>query len=114
MVAAMHPLKHVQPVAPLGRKVGVVGLGAVGQACAFAFVLRGSCRELVLVDRTAKRAAAVAADLRYGAPLSPVVDVTNGGWDDLADADVVLIAAGVNEKSGGATDRTDRAGRLRL
>jgi L-lactate dehydrogenase len=97
-----------------GRKVGVVGVGAVGQACAFALLLRGSCRELVLVDRTAARATAVATDMRYGAPLSPTADITAGDWSDLAGADVVLICAGVNEKGGGATDRDDGRGRLNL
>src|SRR5918996_564502 len=43
---------------PMLQKVAVVGIGAVGQACAFALMLRGSARELVLVDRTAERAAA--------------------------------------------------------
>ena len=97
-----------------GRKVGVVGVGAVGQACAFALVLRGSCRELVLVDRTAERATAVATDMRYGAPLSPTVEITGGDWSDLAGAGVVLICSGVNEKGGGATDREDARGRLKL
>jgi L-lactate dehydrogenase len=97
-----------------GRKVGVVGVGAVGQACAFALVLRGSCREIVLVDRAAERATAAAADMRYGAPLSPTVAITGGDWADLAGADVVLICAGVNEKGGGATDRDDAQGRLKL
>jgi L-lactate dehydrogenase len=97
-----------------GTKVGVVGVGAVGQACAFALVLRGSCREIVLVDRTAARATAAATDMRYGTPLSPIVDITGGDWDDLAGADVVLICAGVNEKAGGATDRNDASGRLKL
>jgi len=95
-------------------KVGVIGVGSVGQACAFALVLRGSCRELVLVDRTPERAAAVAADMRYGSPLSPPVELVAGGYDELAGAEVVLITAGVNEKSGGATDRDDPRGRLRL
>jgi L-lactate dehydrogenase len=99
---------------PVGAKVGVVGVGSVGQACAFALVLRGSCREIVLVDRIRARAAAVAADLRYGAPLSPVVDIADGDWADLDGADLVLITAGVNERSGGATDRADPQGRLRL
>ena len=98
----------------IGARVGVVGAGAVGQACAFALVLRGSCRELVLVDRTAERATAVATDMRYGAPLSPTVDIVAGDWEDLAGADVVLICAGVNEKGGGATDRDDTRGRLKL
>jgi L-lactate dehydrogenase len=95
-------------------KVGVVGVGAVGQACAFALMLRGSAREVVLADRVAERATAVATDMRYGAPLSPAVDIRSGEWGDLAGAGVVLICAGVNEMRGGATDRTDERGRLRL
>jgi L-lactate dehydrogenase len=96
------------------RKAAVVGVGAVGQACAFALVLRGSAREIVLVDRTAARATAVATDMRYGAPLSPTVEITGGDWSDLAGAGVVLICSGVNEKGGGATDREDPRGRLKL
>jgi L-lactate dehydrogenase len=96
------------------QKVGVVGVGAVGQACAFALMLRGSAREIVLVDKNAKRAAGVATDMRYGAPLSPTVEMTSGDWSDLTGAGVVLICAGVNEKSGGAIDRADERGRLRL
>jgi L-lactate dehydrogenase len=95
-------------------KVGVVGVGAVGQACAYALVLRGSAREIVLVDRVTDKAIAVATDMRYGAPLSPAVDITHGDWADLAGAGIVLICAGVNEKSGGATDRDDPRGRLKL
>jgi L-lactate dehydrogenase len=97
-----------------GRKVGVVGVGAVGQACAFALLLRGSCRQIVLVDKVGERATAVATDMRYGAPLSQTVDIKGGDWSDLAGAGVVLICAGVNEKSGGATDRSDTSGRLKL
>jgi L-lactate dehydrogenase len=99
---------------PAGSRVGVVGVGAVGQACAFALVLRGSCRELVLVDRTASRATAVATDMRYGTPLSPTMKIIGGDWADLAGTDIVLICAGVNEKGGGATNRGDTRGRLRL
>jgi L-lactate dehydrogenase len=95
-------------------KVGVVGVGAVGQACAFALMLRGSAREIVLVDRTAERATGAATDMRYGLPLSPTLEITAGDWDDLAGAGVVLICAGVNEKGGGATDRDDARGRLKL
>ena len=96
-------------------KVGVIGTGAVGAATVLSLIERGGmCREIVLVDRTAARAAGVAADMRYGAPLSPVVDVRAGGYQDLVDAAVVVITAGVNEKAGGATDRSDTQGRLRL
>src|SRR3954469_16455136 len=96
------------------HKVGVVGVGAVGQACAFALMLRGSAREIVLVDRTAERATGAATDMRYGLPLSPTLEISGGDWDDLAGAGVVLICAGVDEKGGGATDRDDARGRLKL
>jgi L-lactate dehydrogenase len=95
-------------------KVGIVGVGSVGQACAFALMLRGSARELVLVDRSPEKSAGVATDMRYGLPLSPTLAVTSGDYSDLADARVVLICAGVNEKTGGATNRDDGQGRLRL
>jgi L-lactate dehydrogenase len=95
-------------------KIGVVGVGAVGQACAFALVLRGSAREIVLVDKVAERAIAVATDMRYAAPLASAAQITAVDWAGLEGAGVVLICAGVNEKSGGATDRSDPRGRLKL
>jgi len=95
-------------------KIGVVGVGRVGAACALSLVVRGSAREIVLVDRTRARARALATDLRYGAPLCPEVVIRDGDYADLTDADLVMITAGINEKSGGATDRSDREGRLKL
>ncbi|MER6035977.1 MULTISPECIES: hypothetical protein [unclassified Streptomyces] len=96
-------------------KVGVIGVGAVGSATALSLVERGGmCREIVLIDRDRARADGVAADLRYAAPLSPTVDLRSGDYRDLDGAVVVVITAGVNEKAGGATDRSDPEGRLRL
>ena len=95
-------------------KIGIVGTGAVGCACALAAACRGSAREIVLVNRTRKTAEAVAADIRYGTPLGPKVEITDGDYDSLAGAALVMITAGVNEKTGGATNREDPQGRLRL
>ncbi len=95
-------------------KLGIVGTGNVGCAIALAAVARGSAREIVLVNRTRKTAEAVATDLRYGTPLTPKVEVTDGDYADLAGCGVVLITSGVNEKTGGATDRNDPQGRLKL
>src|SRR5271168_2839460 len=95
-------------------KLGIIGTGNVGCATALAAVTRGSAREVVLVNRTRKTAEAVATDIRYGTPLTPKVDITYGDYDALAGAGVVFITSGVNEKTGGATDRTDPQGRLRL
>lgn len=95
-------------------KIGIVGAGRVGAACALALVARGSARDVVIVDRTAARATAVVADLRPGVPLGADVTLHAGEYIDLAGADIVLVTAGANEKSGGATDRGDPEGRLRL
>jgi L-lactate dehydrogenase len=102
---------------PLGdwrMKLGIIGTGNVGCAIALAAVTRGSAREIVLVNRTRRTAEAVATDIRYGVPLSPPVDIKDGDFDALAGAGDVLITSGVNEKTGGATDRNDPQGRLRL
>jgi len=95
-------------------KVGVIGAGAVGSACVFALVMRSVAREIVVIDRTRARAKAVVTDMRYGAPLSARVAIRDGDYRELAGAALVMITAGVNEKSGGATDRSDPAGRLKL
>ncbi len=95
-------------------KIGIVGTGSVGCASAMAAAVRGSAREIVLVNRTRKTAEAVATDIRYGVPVGRKVDLIDGDYADLKNAGVVLVTSGVNEKTGGATDRNDPQGRLRL
>jgi L-lactate dehydrogenase len=95
-------------------KIGIIGAGAVGAACAMATVMKGCASELVLVNRGRDRAKGMATDMAYGAPLSSTIKVTDGDYSDLAGAALVMVTVGVNEKSGGATDRSDPAGRLRL
>jgi L-lactate dehydrogenase len=104
--------EHAMPEQAM--KVGVIGAGGVGAACLMALALRGSAHEIVLVDRTPARARAVATDIRYAIPLGPPVNVIEGDYADLAGAALVMITAGANEKSGGATDRCDPEGRLKL
>jgi L-lactate dehydrogenase len=95
-------------------KMGVIGAGAVGSACLLASILRGIAREIVVVNRERKRAKAVVTDLQYGAVLSSVVEICDGDYSDLSGAALVMITAGMNEKAGGATNRNDPAGRLKL
>lgn len=95
-------------------KVGVIGAGAVGSAALLSMVLRRSAREIMVVNKTRKKARAVATDMQYGTALFPPVDIHDGDYSDLAGSALVMIAVGVNEKTGGATDRNDPAGRLRL
>ena len=95
-------------------KAGIVGIGSVGRAAAIATLQRGSAQELILVNRNSNVSKAVALDMGYGAPLGTSTKICAGDYRQLAGAGIVVIAAGVNEKTGGATDRQDQSGRLRL
>ena len=95
-------------------KLGIVGAGTVGRACLVASVMRGMAREIVLVDRTEKKARGMVTDVTYGAVLSPSVSMRAGDYADLAGCALVMLTIGVNEKAGGATDRSDPEGRLKL
>lgn len=96
-------------------KVGIIGAGGVGTATLLSLVTRGTTAcQVIVLDRNQARAKGVVADLQYGATLSPAVELRAGDYADLTDAVLVIITAGVNEKAGGATDRSDPAGRLRL
>jgi L-lactate dehydrogenase len=95
-------------------KIGIVGAGAVGSACFLSVVMRRSASEVVLVNRDRKCAQGIVTDVQYGAVLSQPITVRDGDYSDLAGSAMVMITAGVNEKGGGATNRSDPLGRLRL
>src|SRR4051812_7822220 len=81
-------------------KVGVVGSGLVGATAAYALVMRGVGREIVLVDKNAARAAAEADDLRHAVPFAHPLEVRAGDYADLAGCNVVVLCAGVGQKPG--------------
>lgn len=81
-------------------KIGVVGAGLVGATAAYALVMRGVGREIVLVDLNEKRARAEADDLYHAVPFAHALKVSAGAYADLAGCSVVVIAAGVNQKPG--------------
>ena len=95
-------------------KVAIIGVGGVGAATLLSLVMRGVACQVIVLDKNQERAKGVVADLQYGATLSPAVELRAGDYADLADAVLVIVTAGINEKTGGATDRSDPAGRLKL
>ncbi len=95
-------------------KIGVIGAGAVGAACIISIIGRGAAHEIVVVDKNEGRVRGLVTDMQYGTPLCPPVRLIGGDYADLVDAELVLVAVGINEKAGGAMDRNDPAGRLRL
>jgi len=79
-------------------KIGIVGCGMVGSASAFALVMRGVGRDIVLVDVNQARAEAEANDIYHAVPFSHPLTVRAGNYADLSGAKAVVIAAGVAQK----------------
>jgi len=85
---------------PAKTRLAIIGAGSVGATIAFASMVRGLAREIVLIDAVAEKAAAEAMDLMHGSMFVPAVDVYQGSVDDCRDAAVVVITAGAKQKPG--------------
>lgn len=81
-------------------KVGIVGSGFVGATAAYAMVMEGIGREIVLVDKNDIRSRAEANDIYHAVPFARPLKVTAGSFADLKGCSAVIIAAGVNQKPG--------------
>jgi L-lactate dehydrogenase len=81
-------------------KIGIVGCGMVGSASAYALVMSGVGREIVMVDVNRARAEAEANDIYHAVPFAHPLTVRAGEYPDLAGARVVVIAGGVAQKPG--------------
>ncbi len=81
-------------------KVGIVGTGNVGSTAAYALVMQGIGREIVLVDLDKERAAAEAADLLHAVPFAHALKIRSGEYADLDGCRVVIITAGVSQRPG--------------
>lgn len=81
-------------------KVGVVGAGFVGATSAYALVMRGVGREVVLVDKNRDRARAEADDILHAVPFASPMKVSAGDYKQLGGCRVVVVSAGVGQKPG--------------
>ena len=81
-------------------KVGIVGAGMVGATTAYAMIMQGVGREIILVDRNAARVHAEADDLWHAVPFAKALQVRGGEYADLKGCRAVVVAAGVNQQPG--------------
>jgi len=81
-------------------KIGIVGCGMVGSTSAYALVMSGVGREIVLVDLNRARAEAEANDIYHAVPFAHPLTVRAGDYSDLVGAQVVVVAGGVAQKPG--------------
>jgi L-lactate dehydrogenase len=83
-----------------GRKVAIVGAGAVGSTFAYTMMNSGLAGEIVLIDIDRARAEAEAMDMNHGLFFAPPVTIRAGSYDDCAGAAIVVITAGAKQLPG--------------
>ena len=81
----------------LSPKISIVGCGNVGMRFAYAAIIRGSARHLVLVDIDRMRTEGEVLDLTAGAPFISPVQIQEGEYSDIYGSDIVVVAAGRNQ-----------------
>jgi L-lactate dehydrogenase len=81
------------------RSVAIIGTGNVGVAAAYALFNQRIASEIILVDLNQERAEGEAMDLMHGQLLVGNVKVRAGNYEDLQDTQVVVVTAGVGQKS---------------
>lgn len=87
-------------------KVGVIGVGNIGAAYAFALSQSRLVKKLVLIDLDFELALAHAADLTSAQRgCSAPIHIYAGHWKALANADLIVLAAGVRKRDGMDLDR---------
>ena len=82
------------------QKAAVIGCGLVGSTIAYTLMQKGTFSELVLIDAVQAKEEGEAMDISHGLPFAHSMDITAGRYEDIADAAVVIITAGANQKPG--------------
>ena len=82
-----------EPVSTVPSRVAIIGCGHVGSTSAYALLLSGAAREIVLVDASPERAEGEAMDLQHAVPLGRPVRVWAGSYADAARASLARAAA---------------------
>jgi malate dehydrogenase len=84
------------------KKIAIVGAGRVGESTAHNLAKHELCREIVLIDIKEGVPQGTALDIQESAPIFNFDTKLRGSnsMDDMADADMVIMTAGVPRKQG--------------
>lgn len=81
-------------------RVVVIGTGFVGSTAAYTMMIEGVASEIVLIDVNKTKCEGEALDIEHAISFAPDSHVWAGDYKDCKNADVVVIAAGINQKPG--------------
>lgn len=91
------------------HKVVIIGCGMVGSTIAYTLMYSGLYNQIVLIDSDPARAEGEAMDISHGVPFRRPMDIYAGTYDDVEDAELIIIAAGSGQVDG--ESRLDLAAR---
>jgi len=84
-----------------GGKVTVVGVGAVGMACAFSLLTQGICSELALVDMMEDKLKGELLDLQHGLCFLKNIKIdASTDYKVSAGSKVIIVTAGARQNEG--------------
>jgi L-lactate dehydrogenase len=84
----------------LSPKISIIGCGNVGMRYAYALMIKGIARKIVLVDLDKKRLGGDVLDLAHSTPFTSPVEIVAGDYADIKDSNLVVITAGKKQKPG--------------
>ncbi len=82
------------------RKCAIIGCGFVGATTAYTLIESKLFSEIVLVDIDKRKAIGEAMDMEQGLPFISPMKIYSGDYSDCADASIIIITAGANQKPG--------------
>ncbi len=82
------------------RKCAIIGCGFVGATIAYTYGASGLFSDMVLIDINKKKAEGEALDIQQSLPFLSPMQIYAGSYSDIADAGIIVIAAGANQKIG--------------
>ncbi|MDR1451833.1 MAG: malate dehydrogenase [Helicobacteraceae bacterium] len=89
-----------------GKKISIIGAGNVGSTVAYSLAVQGTVHEIVLLDSKTDIAWGKALDMSQAAAVIRAHTIARvaENYSDIADSDIVIIAAGAARKPGMSRD----------
>ncbi|MFA5095271.1 MAG: L-lactate dehydrogenase [Candidatus Paceibacterota bacterium] len=84
----------------LKQKITIIGAGAVGSTVAYTLMVKNLGSEISLVDINSEKVKGEVLDIGDGLSFSETENVKVGSLKEAADADIIILTAGVAQKPG--------------
>jgi len=81
-------------------KISIIGAGNVGVRFAYALMVHGLARQIIMYDINRRRLEGEVMDLAFGEPFVKPVHIVAGEYRDMAGSDIVAVTAGLGQKPG--------------